>query len=518
MKVKKLHKALSLFAIMLFCTMASVSEVQAKEEDTTYKNGIYIGKIDASGKTKAEIETELDEYLEDLNEKVLEFKVLENKVEVPVEELKLSISNKEVLDEALEHGVTGNIIKRYKALKDLERNPVYYDIALTPDEEALKTVIEEKCVPFNEEAVDAKVKKNGDKFEIEEGKSGLVVDVEESVKVISEFFQKEWNHENAEVAVSVKVEEPKGKTEDLAKIKDVLGSFSTSYSSSGKSRSANVTNGADLINGVVLYPGETFSSYETVSPFTEANGYYMAGSYLNGMVVDSLGGGICQVTSTLYNAVLRAELEIVERFNHSMSVSYVDLSADAAIAGTTKDFKFKNNYDNPIFIEGYTTSDKRVHFNIYGVETRDTVNRKVQYVSKTTSTTPPGPDQIVADGGRPLGYVATAQSAHTGYTAELYKVVTENGVEVSNERINKSTYKMTPRYVTIGTATADPIAAAAINNAIASGNADTARAVAAAYSVPDPVAQAQAAQAAHEAAIQAQLAAQQAAAEGQVAP
>lgn len=85
----------------------------------------------------------------------------------------------------------------------------------------------------------------------------------------------------------------------------------------------------------------------------------MAGSYLNGEVVDSMGGGICQVSTTLYNAVLRAELEVVERSPHSMTVHYVELSEDAAIAGTYKDFKFKNSTEYPIYIEGYTTSDKK---------------------------------------------------------------------------------------------------------------------------------------------------------------
>lgn len=102
--------------------------------------------------------------------------------------------------------------------------------------------------------------------------------------------------------------------------------------------------------------------YETVAPFTAENGYAMAGSYLNGEVVDSMGGGICQVSTTLYNAVLRAELEVVERSPHSMTVHYVELSEDAAIAGTYKDFKFKNSTDYPIYIEGYTTSVKKITF------------------------------------------------------------------------------------------------------------------------------------------------------------
>ena len=103
-------------------------------------------------------------------------------------------------------------------------------------------------------------------------------------------------------------------------------------------------NGCRLIDGFVLYPGEEFSAYGAVSPFTKENGYFMAGSYVDGKVVDSLGGGICQVSTTLYNAVLLSELEVTERHNHSMIVSYVEPSADAAISESSgKDFKFVNN-------------------------------------------------------------------------------------------------------------------------------------------------------------------------------
>ena len=107
----------------------------------------------------------------------------------------------------------------------------------------------------------------------------------------------------------------------------------------------------------------------------EKNGYYVAGAYSKGKVIDSIGGGACQVTTTLYNAVLEAELEIVERQAHSMTISYVDLSRDAAIAGTYKDLKFKNNTDVPILIEAYTKG-RKITFNIWGYETRDTTIEK----------------------------------------------------------------------------------------------------------------------------------------------
>ena len=180
----------------------------------------------------------------------------------------------------------------------------------------------------------------------------------------------------------------------------------------------------------------------------------MAGSYLNGKVVDSLGGGICQVSTTLYDAVLYAELEVTERHNHSMIVSYVDPSADAAIAESSgKDFCFINNTEYPIYIEGII-DNKTITFNIYGKETRPS-NRKVRYESEILEVINPPADMIYPDPSHPIGYIVK-ESAHIGYKAKLWKIVTEDGAEVSRTQVNSSNYKMVPRSATVGTATADP--------------------------------------------------------------
>jgi vancomycin resistance protein YoaR len=189
---------------------------------------------------------------------------------------------------------------------------------------------------------------------------------------------------------------------------------------------------------------------KAITPFTEANGYAMAGSYLNGEVVESMGGGICQVSTTLYNAVLRAELNVEERYPHSMIVHYVDLSSDAAIAENGgKDFVFTNSTDYPIYIEGYTTSDKKITFNIYGKETRDS-NRTISFESVTLSETA-APTVLVEDASKALG-TKTVKKGDSGYTAELYKIVKVNGVETERTKVNKSSYKSGKRTVTYGTA------------------------------------------------------------------
>ncbi|HWT27834.1 MAG TPA: VanW family protein, partial [Mobilitalea sp.] len=207
---------------------------------------------------------------------------------------------------------------------------------------------------------------------------------------------------------------------------------------------------ARLINNTVLYPGDVFSSYEHLTPFTIENGYYVAGAYLQGKVIDSIGGGACQVTTTLYNAILNAELEVVERQPHSMTISYVDLSRDAAIAGDYKDFKFKNNTNVPILVEAHTQG-RKITFTIWGHETRDTKNRKIKYQTVILSRINPPADVVTKDPTQPTTYYKVTQSAHTGYRAELYKVVYENNVEVSRTLVNKSSYSSAPRYITVGT-------------------------------------------------------------------
>lgn len=466
------------------CACFFLPAVDAKATDVVvFREGVFLEDVSLSGKTVEEVDADIQAKVDEALQKTFILSVEGNDVEVTGEELGIYSKNLEDVEDALYVGYSGNVIERYKAIKDLEHSPVVFDLVLTADANAIKTVLEEKCSEYNQPAVDATVKRVNGSFVITEGQQGIVVDVDATVKGLQNFIENEWNGEDAFYSVAVKTEEPRGTKEELAKIQDVLGSFSTSYSSSGSNRSGNVANGTALIDGAVLYPGDEFSVYNAVSPFTEDNGYYMAGSYLNGQVVESFGGGICQVSTTLYNAVLLAELDIVERYNHSMIVNYVDPSADAAIAGTYKDFKFKNNTDAPIYVEGYTSSDKRIYFTIYGQETRE-AGRKVTYESKVLQEKDPGKPKMVVDASMKLGSYSTS-SAHTGYVAELYKVVTVNGVETERTRVNKSTYQASPATMVVGVKSSDKDAVKAMKAAVKNGDVALVKRLATAYKNKD---------------------------------
>lgn len=457
----------------------------------TISDGITIGDLDMSGKTYDEAKSAIESKISKACEADITVYCVDNESAVlHMGDISLTWNNPDVVDEAVAYGNKGNVVKRYKDKKDIAREGVKLPISYGYSEAAIRQFVQEQCIIYNHEAVDATLERVDGGFNIVAGMEGAIVDEDEAISFIEDFITGTWSGNPCEIELPVKTDVPKGTEEDLSQVTDVLGTFSTSYKTSGADRSANVANGCRLVNGTTVYPGEEFSVYNHIKPFSEANGYHMAGSYVNGLVVDSLGGGICQVSTTLYNAVIRAELEIVERNNHSMVVSYVPVSQDAAISESSgKDFRFINNTDYPIYIEGYTTDEKKIVFNVYGKETRPS-DRTVEFETKILETIVPDGEKIITQSDKPVGY-SSVQSAHTGYKAQLIKIVKEGGTEVSREVFNTSTYNAVPRTAVIGTASADPVAIAQIQEAVGTGSIDYARSVAGAYAAQAAAAAAQ---------------------------
>lgn len=439
-------------ALLLLCLFSAgiKSTVLAASEDEVITKGVYIDSVSIGGMTKEQAQKAVDEYIENLKSRKVTVMVEEASEEVTLKELGYEALDNNYIEHALQIGKSGNLIRRYKELKDTEEASLVYILEFKLDKDKVDTFIEEKLSPYDVEAESASVKRENGAFVYTDHKVGRKVEAEDTSGVIINLIKEDWNQQDLTLSAVVKEVTPKYTKADVEKCRDLLGTFSTTYTSSSENRAGNLSNGARLINNTVLYPGDVFSAYEKLTPFTRANGYYEAGAYANGMVIDSIGGGACQVTTTLYNAVLLSELEVVERAPHSMTVSYVDLSMDSAIAGTWKDLKFKNDQNIPILIEVYTQG-RTITFNIWGYETRNKEIRKIKFETVVLSETKPGADVVTEDPTKPDSYQVTTQAAHTGYVAELYKIVYENGVEVSRTRVNKSAYNASPRYVTVGT-------------------------------------------------------------------
>ena len=477
----KKKQSISIFfaaVVIIFAAVlwgASTSVFAKETDDATIPANVYIGEVSVGGMTVDEAKEAVTDYVKDTTDVDVVLKAGEKSVTVKAEELGLGWGNTKVAEEAANIGKSGNLIKRYKDQKDLENENKVYNIVYTVDEEKTRAVLTEKSAELNQKAVNASLKRENGAFIYEDGKQGIVMNIEGSVQSVVSYFNNEWDVKEPEVELVAEVEEPEGNKESLSRVKDVLGTYHTDFSSSTAERVINIKNAVSKIDGTVLYPGEEFSVYEAIAPLDAENGYELAGAYENGTTVQSYGGGVCQVSTTLYNTVLYSELNVTQRSNHSMMVHYVDPSRDAAIAGTYKDLKFQNSTDAPIYIEGYT-SGGIVYFTIYGEETRPS-NRKVEYQSETVSQDTP-PVQIAA-AAAPVGYVAVTQKANAGQSAKLWKIVTVDGVEQEREVVNTSKYASSPKIIAVGNVSDDPNACAAINAAIATQDEATVRAVAA---------------------------------------
>lgn len=440
MKISKRFAVLCVFACL------GLGSVCAAEE--TISQDVYIGDMNLSGLTYAQASEMVEERVEQMRSDTITVQVGEDSINVTASELGLQWENKNVVKEAAALGNSGNLIKRYKDQKDLQQEPQVLSLIFSANENLVRSFIQEKCMQFEQEPQDASISADGaGGFDLTPGQTGQRINVEESVKAVQDYLAGQWTGGDGTVALSVELEEPKGNTEDLETIQDMLGTYTTPYGSSA-GRNINVERGAELINDHVVWPGETFSVCDHLVPFTAENGYELAPEYSMGRVVQGYGGGICQVSTTLYNAVLLAELEVVERHNHTMTVSYVPASMDAAIAEGAMDMVFRNNLDTPILISGYAYGGE-LTFTIWGKETRP-ADRYVSYYSNIISQTTAEGVALYAAPDQPVGYLNQVQSPMGGMVAECWKSVTYNG-ETTDERVNSSSYEATPASYEVGT-------------------------------------------------------------------
>lgn len=453
--MRRRREAIIMAVILLISGMAfmSLSAVNASavtdSTDDTIKQGVYIDDIDVSGMNSDEANEAVEDMVKSKTDVDVSLQVGSKVVDTTLKKLGYKWANTTVIDEAVATGKTGNIIKRYKEDLDLKNKGRKFEIQMVLDEKILKSKLEDICKKFGVEAKNASIKPTGNGFKIIPETEGVIVDYKTTVKEFVEYIDSKWDGRSKIAFVTTtKVSKPKYTTEDFEKISNnPMGSYTTYFTTGVVNRNLNIKNGAEKINGSIIYPGESYSCNEHLVPWTEDNGWYPAGTYVDGGVADSLGGGICQVSSTLYNALLNAEIKIIKRYPHSMAVSYVPLSADAALAGDYKDLVFENNTNAPIYIQGIY-NEGSVTFNIYGHDTRKK-GHSIEYISKTISTTPVETVKK-KDPTKPETYRETIPG-HVGYVAELYKITYQDGKQVSKEKVHTSTYRMSPTTIVVGT-------------------------------------------------------------------
>lgn len=334
---------------------------------------------------------------------------------------------------------TEKLIEKIKNnLKNINSNEEYIEIPVInkkPEEINIEKIHEE----IYKEVQDAYYTK--EPFTIHPEVEGVDFNVEEAKALLQE--------DKEQYEIPLTITKPKVTTSQIGSeaFPNLLATYSTRYDGGNLDRTTNLRIACQKINDRVILPGETFSYNKTLGERTAAAGYKNAKVYENGQVVDGIGGGICQISSTLYNSVLMSNMEIVERRNHQFVTSYTPAGRDATVVYGMTDFKFKNTRTYAVKIQA-SCSNGIATVSIYGIKEENEYT--VSFSTKTISTIPYSV-QYVNDSTLANGTEKVKQVGANGMITETYIIKSLNGKVVSSKLLSKDTYNAMQRIILRGT-------------------------------------------------------------------
>ncbi len=418
------------------------------DESVKIAEGVYAGSINLGGLTPSQAREAIEEFYANARNARFSFEVSAGTVyNTTLEALGFSYDTTGVVEEAAFLGQYGLLTQRYKDLMDLKYDKVTIPITYNLDEEKLTGYIRENIASHDVASQNATITRKNGEFIITPSVTGVATDISATAANVRAAVS-EGVKIGMTVEVVSRIDEPSVTGEALQSIQTRLGGYTTNYSRSPDGRKNNIKVATGNIDGTVLMPGESFSTSETMKEREPENGYQMATEYLSGESVEAYGGGVCQVATTLYQAALRAELQIDKRYNHSMLVSYVEPSFDAAISWGYKDMVFTNNTGYPIYIAGSANGDELV-FNIYGKETRP-ANRKITFesviIERVTSES-----QTIEDPTQPVGFIEKKGNNHDACRSYLVKKVYIDGTLTDTIKFREDSYIASFETIRVGT-------------------------------------------------------------------
>lgn len=378
----------------------------------------------------------------DYNQELLDNIINEIAVKIPgaVEKPSYCIEDKKL---TITKGKAGNTINKEKfkeeVIKRLElekqNEPIELEI-INVEPEAID--IDKIYSEVHKEAKNAYYTK--DPFQVYPHVDGVDFDLEAAREMLKE--------DKEEYVIDLKITTPEITTNRIGSeaFPDLLSTFSTKYDASNTPRTTNLKLAMNKLNGVVVSPGETFSYNKTLGKRTAGAGYREAGGFAGGRVVQTLAGGICQISSTLYDAVVYANLEIVERHNHMFLAGYVGAGKDATVVYGAYDFKFKNTRKYPIMLKTSIGSGV-ARIDVFGI--KEDVEYEVEISSKILSYTP---FKVVRENDSSLapGKERVAQNGMNGCKSITYKILKLNGKEVSRTVLSSDTYDPMNKIIKVG--------------------------------------------------------------------
>ena len=330
--------------------------------------------------------------------------------------------------------------QRLSTVQDALNHPRAYYTVTTYDRNVVRQIVDSIAASVNRDPVNASVATfdpSSKAFTFNSDESGVFIDANQIYATVTGLLDSSVYQETVWV-------EPVVILADVTKAElmnsfGLISSFTTS-TTSNSNRNTNIRLAAEAITNRTVLPGETFSFNQATGQRTAEKGYKPAAAIAGGETFDEIGGGVCQTSTTLFNAVARADLTIIDRDPHAWPSNYVDKGEDATVNWPNLDFRFRNDTEWPIFIVAYY-ANRKVTVEIYGKTLGEGVT--IDLVSETTYVKePPSTPLYVYNASLRVGEEKTTVSARTGYTVETYKVWYKNGQEIKREKLHTSNYKM----------------------------------------------------------------------------
>lgn len=428
----------------LYASYTYYSMKKIVERDVIYE-GIYIDGIHIGGMTtETAITVTEEQFNKNMNKEInilLDDTIIYT---LPYTYFEFEGDYEKIIEHCYNMGKNGSIFERYKFISKLKEEEISFASSVWYNKDKVNEFISSIKNDFSILPKNAIIQRINNEFVIENEVIGQSLKINESIQNLNHSLEKNLGEANLELVRTI----PEFTQDFYDDIKEQVGSYYTEFGNSNPARNENLRVASNLLNGRLLLPEEVFSTYDAISPVSADNGYQAAPVIVNNKLVPGIGGGICQIATTLYNAVLFAELEIVERKNHSMPVGYIPKARDATLAGGYIDFRFKNNTKYPIWIESYI-KDNKLYMNLYSKEVRPE-NRSIGFESFIVNTINPPESIIKVDPNLASGEQIVDVKALTGYNVKLYKKIYVADELVERIEINTSYYRPRAAEIRIG--------------------------------------------------------------------
>ncbi|QBD84104.1 hypothetical protein EQG73_01790 [Clostridium tetani] len=445
---KKITICLIIAAVLIGLTSvkAGYSYNNIKHYENLFYPGITVGNEDISGKTLEEGRKIIKEkYANKLLNKKITVKIPEGEYSITFDKIEGKYDIDNSLKKAYDYGKDSNAFSKYRIIKKAEKKP--FELMFSYNEKKVIDFINDVEKKVNKDATNAKLIKKGENFNIIPESVGKKLNKEKLQKDILTNINGDISKDLV-VNGEVKNVQAKVTSDKLTSVNSLIASFGTNYANiSSQQRANNIRLSTESINGTVLMPGEVFSFNGAVGERTADRGYQAASVIIGNQVEDGLGGGICQTSSTLYNAALKANLKSVERAHHTLPSSYIPLGRDATVDWENIDYKFRNDYSFPIYIEGLTQNGE-VRFNIYS---HSSVKNRRYEITTDVYENLPTDTKTIQDANLSKGTTEVVQKPYQGFKVKVYRNIYENEKFINKELISNDFYRPIQGIIKVGT-------------------------------------------------------------------